>query len=472
MMQSLVSHINKLDTQAQRPAILFLNGEYWGVYYIRERYDKEYLEDHYKLDDDKVAMLEPKQEISVQRGTPEDADAYTNEVINYLKSNTITQASTYEYIKTKIDIDNYIIYNVAEIFFGNTDWPGNNVAIWRYKTDDGQYHPEAPYGQDGRWRWMLKDTDFGFGLYNKSVTHDTLSYAAGDRLEGTGNPEWSTFLFKTLLQNTEFRNQFINCFSDQLNTSFVSERVLEVINNFEAVLSPEMLEHTDRWQYIKMTAANSRETTWSQNVQVIKDYAKNRPSNIIQFINNKFTNNGVTGTANITLNTDPTKGYVKINTIDIKASTPGVKEPGAWTGVYFTGIPVTITAMAEEGYVFDHWEGVTGNSDTVTFNHSGNINITAVFEKDTAVTPTPPVVTPTPTASGLPEDDVLGDVNKDGYFNSIDFGLVRMYLLGMKKENEINVSAGDVDVNGALNAIDFAYIRQRLLGIINKFPAE
>lgn len=481
MMQSLVSHINGLDTQAYRPAILFLNGEYWGVYYIRERYDKEYLEDHYNLDDNKVAIIVPKQisfgaqqTIEVQEGTSEDADAYTNDVINYLKSNSITQESTYEYIKTKIDIDNYINYNVAEIFFGNTDWPGNNVAIWKYKTDGGKYQPEAPYGQDGRWRWLLKDTDFGFGLYNKAVTHDTLKYAAGDRVEGAGNPEWSTFLFKTLLQNTEFRNQFINCFADQLNTSFVSERVLQIINEFESTLSPEIVEHTDRWQYLKMTAVTTRDTTWNQNVQVIKDYAKNRPSNVIQFIKNKFSTNGVNGTANITLNADSSKGYVKINTIDINSSTPSVKDPSKWTGMYFTGIPVTVTAIPKDGYVFDHWEGIIGSSNKVTFTHTGESIITAVFKQDTATTPTPThAITPTPTAtSSFPGDTVLGDVSEDGYFNSIDFGLVRMYLLGLKKEDEINKSAGDVDANGALNAIDFAYLRQRLLGIINKFPAE
>ncbi len=469
MMQSLVSHVKGLDTQAERPAILFLNGEYWGVYHIRERYDKEYLEDHYNLDDDNVAILEVQKNIEVQEGTSEDATAYTNDVINYLYSNSITKAGTYEYIKTKIDIENYINYYVAEIFFGNTDWPGNNVAIWKYKTEDGKYHPEAPYGQDGRWRWLLKDTDFGFGLYNKSVSHDTLRFAAGDTSEGYANESWSTFLFKTLLQNTEFRNQFINCFADHLNTSFVSERVLQVINDFESVLSPEILEHTNRWQYIKMTAETMRDTTWSQNVQVMKDYAKNRPSNVVRFLRNKFNgSNGITGTANITLNTDSQKGYVRINTIDIKPTTPSVQNPSAWTGMYFTGIPVTVTAVPADGFVFDHWEGVTGNSDTVTFTHTGERKITAVFRQGTA-SPTPTIApTPTPTSGSI----VYGDVNRDRTFNSIDFGFVRLYLLGMSKDGDLDKVAGDVDGNGTLNAIDFAYMRQHLLGIISKFPCE
>lgn len=141
--------------------------------------------------------------------------------------------------------------------------------------------------------------------------------------------------------------------------------------------------------------------------------------------------------------------------------------------MYFTGIPVTVTAIPATGYVFDHWEGVTGNSDTVTFTHTGNISITAVFKPATAISPTPTTTISTSTPSPTPTNSsVCGDVNQDGSFNSIDFGFVRMYLLGIKNDNIINIAAGDVDANGALNAIDFAYMRQRLLGIIIKFPAE
>jgi len=522
MSHSLVSHIKGLDTQASRPVILFLDGEYWGVYYIRERYDKEYLSSHYNLDDDKVVITDIASANNIGGGfggfgggavggesPSEDLTAFNNEVINYLKSNSITQQSTYEYIKTKIDIDNYIIYNVAEIFFGNTDWPGNNVSAWRYITDDGQYHPEAPYGQDGRWRWLLKDTDFGFGLYGKSWTHDTLQYATGDIVEGWSNSQDATFLFRTLLQNEEFRNKFINCFADQLNTSFVSDRVINIISEFESTLAPELLEHTNRWPFLKLNADaddntnqpnpgnpgdngwnpggnwggdfggnwggdfggnwggdfggnwggnnNSSSKTWSDDVQHMKNFAKERPSNMKQFIINKFRSNGVNGTANITLRTDSTKGYIKINTIDITSNTPSVTNPSQWTGNYFTGIPVTVSAIPQEGYVFDHWEGVVGNSDTITFTHTGDISITAVFREGTA--------TPNP-------DFVYGDLNNDGTFNSLDFGAIRMYLLGMKTEEDINKSAADVDKSGNVDSIDFGFMRQRLLGMVDKFPAE
>ena len=396
---TLVSHISGLDTQAVRPAILFLNGEYWGIYYIRERYDKDYFKNHYDLDNDKVAILEfsKKEEPEIQEGTSEDAEAYKKDVIDYLKSNSITDTKTYEYIKTKIDVDNFIIYYITQIFCGNTDWQANNTVIWKYKTEDGKYNPEASYGMDGRWRWVLKDTDLGFGYHNDfSVTRDSLSDAIGD----TRNPRWYNFLFQTLLKNTEFRNQFINCFADQLNTTFNSERVLQVIKEFEDTLSPEMLEHSNRWQTRKLIDENIEDSTWSRNVQVIKDYAKRRPEYIIGFIENKFRNEGVTGTAKINLKTDSKKGFIKINSIDIKSSTPGVKDPNEWEGIYFTGIPVKLKAIANDGYVFDHWEGISGDSDTIEFIHDKPITVTAVFKQVSAAIPEE--TTPTPAATPTP----------------------------------------------------------------------
>lgn len=381
MMQSLVSHL-KLDTQAYRPCVVFLNGEYWGIYHIRERFDDKYLAEHYDLDDDNVAILDVFETPEIQEGDSTDVLAYTNDVINYLETHSITEQSTYDYIKAKIDIENYIDYYVTEIFFGNTDWPGNNVCIWKYKTDDGNYHPEAPYGQDGRWRWLLKDTDFGFGLYGKAVSHNTLAFATGDIREGYANEEWAVFLFKTLLQNEEFRNEFISRFADQLNTSFVPSRVNSIVDDVVSALEPEMQEHTERWPFIKMEASTSWDTTWSEAVVEIKNYANNRPANVRRHILSKFGSNGVTGTASVSLNTDTTQGHIKINSIDIVSDTPAVSNSSAWTGIYFKGVPVTLKAIPEEGYEFDHWEGITGieqSSDAVTFALSEDMNITAVY---------------------------------------------------------------------------------------------
>lgn len=421
VMQSLVSHLPDLDTQVYRPAVAFLNGEYWGLYNIRERYDGEYLASHYDLDKNKVAILDVYERPEAQEGTAEDVTAYTNDIMNYLKSNSITLKSTYDNIKTKMDVESFMDCYISQIFFGNTDWPGNNVSIWKYKTDDGKYHPEAPPGQDGRWKWFLKDTDFGFGLYGKSVTHNTLNFATAEYQESYANAQWSTLILRTLLQQPEFRNEFINRFADYLNTAFDSTRVNQKIDEAMAAIAAAMPEESNRWQAIKMTpTTNPQDKTWDQNVLDMKSYATARPAIVRQHIQSKFSTNGVTGTAAIKLSTDTTKGYVKINTVDVKTTTPGITNASAWTGIYFKGVPVTVKAIPATGYQFDYWEGVTGvtgTSDTITFTPTGDMNITAVFKASQISDTTAPVIKLNGNAGvGLK----LGDVYKDSGATATD----------------------------------------------------
>ncbi len=384
--QGLVAHLNT-DTTAYRQSVVFLDGEFWGIYNIRERYDSDYLKSHYSLDKDKVVMFDVYDTLEVLEGEKSDRPLYQDDVIKYLENNDITDPDVYNYIKTKIDIENYIIYNVTNIISGNTDWPGNNVTIWKYKTEDGNYHPEAPKGQDGRWRWLLRDTDFGFGFQNQSPAFDSIRYATtDDKLSGTivdQNYTWAVFLLKTLIKNHEFRNQFINCFADQLNTSFDPTRVNARIDELKAVIETAMPEQSDRWRAINIVSEYEGDPIWYVNIKTVKDYADQRPSYIRQYVVNKFQSEGVTGTSEINIKTNPTEGYVKVNTTDIKATTPGITNPSDWTGLYFKGVPVTLKAVPNKGYEFDHWEGISGvsaTSESITFNPDENVSITPVFK--------------------------------------------------------------------------------------------
>lgn len=386
LMQNLVSHLN-IGTQAYRPSVVFLNGEFWGIHDIRERYDKYYFASHFNLDKDKLAILSwgisENETIDILEGSTQDKDAYLNDIIAYLKANSIEEKSVYENIKAKMDVNNFIEYQLSQIYFANPDWPGNNVVAWKYKTVDGKYHPEAPAGQDGRWRWALKDTDLGFGFVSK-VSHNTLVFATTQMPEDTWenglkygrNYSWAVFLLKTLLRNSEFRNEFINRFADNLNTSFDTVRVNQKIDEMKADIEKAMPEHIDRWQGI---------TDWNSNVENLKAFANKRPDYMRKFILKKFTGNGVTGTSKVSLNTDSNRGYIKINSIDIKTSTPGVKNPGSWTGTYFKGVPVTLSAVPENGYKFSHWEGkgiptADKTSDTIVFDPTGDTDIKAFFD--------------------------------------------------------------------------------------------
>jgi hypothetical protein len=382
LIQKVVAHMN-FDTQAYRPFIVFINGEYWGIHNLRERYDQHYLSRVYEVDPNNIDLLD--QNANVQEG---DSQHYI-ETINYINTHGLTGSEHYEYIKTRIDVDNFMDYQIAEIYSGNTDWPGNNIDYWRYHTNE--YQPDSPYGQDGRWRWLMYDTDFGFGLYGASPDHNTLAFATATNGPSWPNPPWSTFLLRRFLQNNSFRIKFINRFADQLNTAFRPDRVQAIIDDMASTLEPEFAEYIARWKQPGSIGS------WRSNIDVMRQYAAARAGNVRQHIRSYF---GIGAQYNLTVGAyDPSAGRLYVNTIELSPSTPGINpDPLPWTGIYFQNIPVTLRAEAWPGYKFAHWEGVAGNptSPEIQLPMTGATAVTAVFEIDEE-------------AEFFPEAFVLGD---------------------------------------------------------------
>jgi spore coat protein CotH len=265
-----------------------------------------------------------------------------------------------------MDVDNYIDYLITNIFTGNDDWPENNLYFWRKRTD--KYEPDAPYGQDGRWRWMLFDMDFGFGLKKEGEIHKL------NMFEFAQQPGWSGFLFRSLLENEEFQTEFINRFADHMNSTFNTERVISVIDKTEAVMRPEMEEFFMRW-----TSREDSMEKWEDEVDVMQMYAQKRPESVRQHIMDQF---GLNGTAVLTVTTDEEKGYVKINSIEITQNLPGVENPALWSGIYFKGVPLTITAIPRPGYRFSGWEGIDHEKSEIIMELDEDFDLTANFIKE------------------------------------------------------------------------------------------
>jgi hypothetical protein len=361
MLQTLVSELG-FDTQAYRPAIVFINGEYWGIYNIRENYDDWYIATNYEADISEVVMLS-KYYLSVEVGKSEDRNHFL-EMLQFIKENVesgkINDPDVYEHINTLIDIDNFINYFASEIFFRNYDWPKGNIHFWRVRTE--AYEPDAPYGHDGRWRCMMFDVDASFGLWDQLVSDNTFK-----------NARKRNELFSLLLENDEFKYQFINTMADLINSILKTEYVTKKIEDTKSVLEPEILEHMRRWNY-----DNASMVKWNEYIQVMITFAKERPSLQMHHINKSFS---LSGTTEINLITDSQKGYIKINSLKLKKETLGIENPENWKGVYFKGIPINITAIAYPGYKFSGWEGIDSDDRSITVTPEENLTLKANFVK-------------------------------------------------------------------------------------------
>lgn len=359
-----------VDTQYFRPAIVFVNGEYWGLHNVRDRYDQHYIYSHYGLDEHEITGMENNGWHDY--GNPSGM-AHYQEMYSFIAENNMAHDPHMDHVRTLMDTRSFTDAQVANVFIMNTDWPGNNLVYWRRIT--GAYDPEAGDGLDGRWRWKMLDTDFGFGLnfhyvvgVNEGPAHNTLAMAMAPDGPSWPNPPWSTMLLRRLTLNQEFRTQFINRFADLMNTSFREERVVAVLDSLEAALQPEMEEHIRRWR----RPVDLHE--WQNNIQVMREFAWARPNHVRQHIQSQFQLNG-TLELDLGLN-NPVAGKVRLNTI-----LPELND--RWKGIYFQGVPVSLEPLPAKGYRFSHWSGVhAGTEELLVLTLHGDARLTAYFELD------------------------------------------------------------------------------------------
>ena len=361
----------RFETEAYQPIITFVNGEYWGILGIREKYDNVYFKQVYGIPKDQVDVLENDGDI--EEGDNLD---YIN-LRTYFQNNSLASDANFNYIKTRIDPDNFTDYFVTNIFAQNGDWPGNNLVYWRKKTTS--YEPNAAYGHDGRWRWAIHDMDATYNIVYQNSNHNSLADATAVNGPSWPNPEWATLFLRRLLENNTFKIDFINRFADLLNTNFLSGRITSKIDEMKAVLAPEMNEQIARWK------APINITDWNYYINYEKDFANSRPAFQRDHIRAKF---GIESNINATLDvSNYNHGIIKISSIEIKDGTPGVSgNPYPWTGIYFKNIPLKLKAIAKPGYIFSYWSGTFSSTDAeISIMPSGNFNITAHFIADPAL---------------------------------------------------------------------------------------
>ncbi|WP_111641726.1 CotH kinase family protein [Marinimicrobium alkaliphilum] len=357
----------RMDTQAYRPAVVYLNGEYWGILNLRERYDRHYLARTHGVDPDNVDFLTNRDEVG-------EGDAvHYQETLDYIEAHGVVEDQHFAHVQTRVDTDNYMDYTIANIFANNTDWPGNNVDYWRLRTDS--YLPGAAHGHDGRWRWLWFDADFGFGLYDgvNGASNNTLAFATQAGLSEWPNPDWSTFLLRNLLENEGYREDYINRFADLLNSQFSSAHVVPTIRAMQAVIEPEVAQHSERWR----EPADIQ--SWRSLVQIMVDFAQVRPEYQRQHLESHF---GLAGRYTLTLDSaNAAHGHIRVNTLEVTDATPGVSDAVyPWEGEYFRGVPIRLEAVPAPGYRFSHWSGASDADEArITLDPSGDTQVQAHF---------------------------------------------------------------------------------------------
>ena len=209
------------ETPQSRPVVVFLNGEYWGLYFLKERHNESFIVDHYGFN---------KEDINIIKSWNGNTSFGDNEsfikMMQWFQKADLSNADAYRQACTLIDIDCFIDYYCFQIFISNSDWPHNNMRCWQ--------------AIDGKWRWIFYDGDCAL-LSNPNMLSNIIY--------NEKNKDASTIVFTKLLVNESFRNQFYERFGELLTHEFDPKNTKTYFDECINTVNPEIDFHYKRFGY-------------------------------------------------------------------------------------------------------------------------------------------------------------------------------------------------------------------------------
>jgi len=329
-----------IDSQAWEPCVVYLNGQFWGLYAFREKLDEHYIAHYHGADPDNLDRIECTADGSVDwwRVNQGDWQAF-DELSTFVQGRDFSDPDAYAQLEARIDLPNLATTVLAVGYWGNTDWWYNNLKLWREREDDA------------RWRWMTFDLGHGW----PSVNYDHIGVSVS--WSGEGLP------IADAMENEAFRVMMANQAAELLSTSFEVGTALAKLDDMHARIEPVIPEQYAAW-------CGQPPSYWDSNVAFARSFVQRRPAIFQRQIQRHL---GLDGTAPLTLEAQPAgAGSFQLTLIEVDPP---------FTGELWTGIPVTVTAVPAAGYSFAGWsDSDLGDQATTVLELDGARTITATFE--------------------------------------------------------------------------------------------
>ena len=405
MTESIVSDRMACGIMAYRPARLFLNGSYWGIYNIREKFDKTYFVENFNVDLNYLIHLEYANtssgvELLEIEGSRGDYDL----MIDLIQNNDNSQYVAYEQLSNWIDLDSFIDHLIMIVYSANTSWEHNRE--WWKENKPGK-----------KWQWLIVDLDRGFNI-------DNLSRNLLDNLLEDYD------LFTLLANNDHFVDRFAQRAAAHLNSTLSFNRISTIVDSLGAIISDEMPKHINRWGG---EGGIQSIDEWQEELNSIKQFSNLRKDYVFNQLMDELE---IDGTAEIILSIEPEgAGMVEIEGVAI----PNNSEPNT----FFINRPLKVNAISSPGYLFSGWSDGT-DTNQIELTLDGDTLISVVFEQTEQVM--------------LP-DTIFADLTlmeNQSYFATRDIVVVREASLLIEQGVEIEMQEeaniiveGKIIINGS-----------------------
>lgn len=357
-----------LDGRRNKHVLTFVNGQYWGIYELREAFETDYTDYYYNQPKDSIDNLAYWGSLQIRDGS----DTGWVNLYNFVMGNSMTNQANYNYVDSKLSFKSIIDYMIYNSYVVNSDFINWNSAWWRGR---------AKMGDKKKWRYWMWDMDNVYdlgenfsGLPTTDMNSSPCDYT--NVFQNAGPNEGHPDILEKLLTNPSFKSMYINRYADLLNSAFKCDSIMNHFNHFKSILTPEMPRQIAKW--------GGTMAEWNKNMDTLQSKIQRRCAYIESKIVDCYN---VTGPFPLTVNVDPPgAGNVKLNTIWLNNF--------IWTGNYFGGVTMTFSASVTDtaNYEFDYWEfqnhapSPTINSDSVSIVLNTSDNVVAHFiEKNSEV---------------------------------------------------------------------------------------
>lgn len=339
--QQLAKQAGVLDVQDCTPVELFLNGVYWGLHNLREKFGKHYIQEHYGLPKEQVHLLEKNG--LIQQGENRDF----LDLIDFIDQHDLSDSAHFAHVAEALDLDSFTDLMITNLLFVNTDWPHNNVKMWKPRSG-------------GKWRYFLVDLDASMGLMSSNHVTENYLHATLLRTEVC-----HVRFLKGLLQNTQYHNRFINRFADLMNSTYKEGNMTFTMERLRDAMKPVFARHGERWG---LSAGN-----W-ENIYVntqLRSFLNNRNRYVRQHIMSEFS---LPRQDTIVCQVDDGQsGTIRLNSLHLTNA--------SWSGIYFDSVPIHLEAIPNPGFTFSHWS----STDSLVMGNKARVITYNPFKTDTLV---------------------------------------------------------------------------------------
>jgi len=367
-----------LDERTWAPLVMYVNGQYWGLYDIREKVDdKDFMDYYHNTKEDSLQMLKTWGGTWSEYGGAQ-AQTDWNNLANFVQSNNMTIAANYNYVDGVYSIKSLADYVILNSYCVTSDWLNWNTIWWRGLNVNADKK---------KWRYALWDEDATFNHYiNYTGIPNTDPNADPCDPESLGDPggQGHVPILNALMTNPTFKQYYVMRYFDLLNGPLSCQRMIDVYDSMITVITPEMPAQITRW--------GGTVAQWQNNVTDLRNFILERCDTLTRLFNSCYN---VTGPYTIKVNVDPPgSGTVDFNSLHLTNF--------IWSGVYPGNLPITVAETPNTGYCFSHWTfknhtplpSTTSSTVTVNLTNTDSIVAHFIYNGVPAISPINPQICP------------------------------------------------------------------------------